>query len=372
MTASIATNPNAIPALHAETRAGVQKPYPWILHPVLDLALGCGGIVWLLFFFHYYIVMPSGAVPPELVAASALGVLIFAETHTASTILVAYRNADVRSQFAFYTKCFSTICLIVAAAGIAIPGVAPVLVKIYLLMVPHHFLAQTFGISMLYCMKRGYKLGKWERASLMLFLRCVTWYAVLRQLTYKEWSTDVFLMQPVPFWGPLPAWICESVQIAMLFSAIVLCGFVIVRTLKTGELLPIPAQLTILTGVSAFVLGPLATGIFWLYVSAYYHGTQYLMLVMAQRIKEHGLPEGMSTHKIARQLFSGLTLKFVIYLGLLSFTIYTAVPNILKFAGIEFATAIAALFTSIQFFHIITDGAIWKLRDPKVRAELVS
>lgn len=355
-----------------EDAASVSRPYPWILHPVLDLAFGCGGLVWMLFAVYSFFIARGTIVPQVLISLSAIGVLVFSETHTASTFLVVYRNSDVRSKFSLYTRWLALACLALALVGITVPGVTPILVKIYLLMVPHHFVAQTFGIAMLYCMKRGYKVGRMERHVMMFFLRSVTWFAVLRQLTYKEWSGSNFLMVPIPFWGPLPEWICTAAEYSMMYSAVLLCGMVLWRTLKTGEMLPVPAQLTILTGVSAFVLGPVATGFFWLYVSAYFHGAQYLMVVTAQRIKEHGLPEGMPTSKIAAQLFRGPALRFLGLTAMLSFGIYNFVPQILKYSGIEFMTSAAVIFTTVNFFHIITDGAIWKLRDSKTREQLVS
>lgn len=376
MTASIAsTKFQNIPQPHAATSgevAAVNRPYPWILHPVLDIAFGCGGIVWLLFAIHSVTISQGAVIPQALVSLSAIGVLVFSETHTASTFLVVYRNADVRSKFSLYTRWLALACFALAVVGITVPGVTPVLVKIYLLMVPHHFIAQTFGIAMLYCMKRGYKIGHWERQVLMFFLRCVTWFAVLRQLTYKEWSGADFLMVPIPFWGPLPEIFCTAAEYAMMSSAVLLCAMVLWRTLKTGEMLPFPAQLTILTGVSAFVLGPVATGFFWLYVSAYFHGAQYLMVVTAQRIKEHGLPEGMPTSKIGEQLFRAPALRFLGLTAALSFGIYSFTPQVLRYSGIEFMTSAAVIFTTVNFFHIITDGALWKLRDSKTREQLVA
>lgn len=375
MTASIASsNIQNIqpPAQTVDNAAHLNRPYPWILHPVLDMVFGCGGLVWLLFAIHSVMIAQGSAIPQALVSLSAIGVLIFSETHTASTFLVVYRSEDVRSKFSLYTRWLALALLALALAGITVPGVTPILVKIYLLMVPHHFIAQTFGIAMLYCMKRGYKVGHWEKQVLMFFLRSVTWFAVLRQLTYKEWSGNNFLMVPIPFWGPLPEWICTAAEYSMMFSAVLLCMMVLWRTLRTGEMLPVPAQLTILTGVSAFVLGPVATGFFWLYVSAYFHGAQYLMVVTAQRIKEHGLPEGMPTSKIAGQLFRGPAMRFLGLTAVLSFGIYSFMPQILRFSGVEFMTSAAVIFTTVNFFHIITDGAIWKLRDSKTREQLVA
>jgi hypothetical protein len=349
------------------------KPYPWILHPVLDIALGCGGIVWLLFAVHWFLFPAAGQVaPPELMTISATGVLLFAETHTASTFAIVYRNQEVSSRYSFYTRWVAACCFGLAAIGMMDTWLTAIMVKIYLLIVPHHFMAQAFGIAMLYCMKRGYKVGKWERAAILLFVRCVTIYAMLRQLTYREWSGSSFLGIIIPFWQIVPEWVTSTAQDALLYSAILVCGFIVFRTLKSGEIFPFPAQLVLLTCVSAFVLGPQATGIYWLYVSAFFHGAQYLMVVTAQRIKESGLPEGVSPHQIARLLFRAPALKFLGLVGLISVSLYTVLPQILRLSGVEYIGAAAAIFTTVNFFHIITDGALWKLRDPQLRAQLVA
>jgi len=348
------------------------KPYPWILHPVLDLLFGCGGIVWMIFLVHWLLVPAAQVSPNALFTLSAIGTVVLAESHIASTFLIVYRNSETRSRFALYTRWLALACVALAFGAMVVPGMASVLMKLYLLMVPHHFMAQAFGIAMLYCMKRGYKVSKWEREALLLFCRSVTVYAMLRQLTYKEWSPNSFIGIPVPFWGPLPDWICVSAEQFLFFATIVTCTLFLVRTIRTGELFPVPAQLTLLTGVSAFVMGPAATGVYWLYVSAFFHGAQYLMVITAQRIKEDGLPEGMSTHKIARRLCTRSTFKFAAAILLVSFTLHTLLPRGLQLGGVDMVSAFAGIFLAINFFHIITDGAIWKLRDPKVRAQLVS
>lgn len=348
------------------------RPYPWILHPVLDLILGCGGIVWLLFGIHYFMMSLNRPDVAMLTAISATGIIIFAEAHTAATFAVVYRNEEVSSRYRFYTKWLARFCFAVGSAGMLFPALTPVLIKLYLLMVPHHFLAQAFGIAMLYCMKRGYKVVTWERTALLFLIRSVTVYATLRQLTYREWSGKNFLGVEIPFWNFVPSYVTDASEHFMFFSAIILCGLIVVRSFRTGEIMPFPAQLVLLTCISAFVMGPQATGIFWLYVSAFFHGAQYLMVVIAQRIKDEGLPDGMSTHRIAYRLLNLESTKFILIISAITFILYGAIPYVLQYFGVASLAAAAAIFTSVNFFHIITDGALWKLRDPKLRNQLVA
>lgn len=358
--------PNSVPVK--------RPPYPWILHPILDVLLGCGGLVWGLFALHYFYLngAMSGSDAQLLIALSAIGVLIFSETHTASTFITVYRNHEVRSKFSFYTRWLSVICLLLACVGTAVPTFTPILVKIYLLLVPHHFMAQSYGIAMLYCMKRGYTPGRWEKNALLLFVRATTIFAMLRQLTYKEWSGNLFLGQPIPFWGPLPEFYFLTAQTLVVMSTVILVVLFMVRMMKTGDVFPLPAQLVLLSGVTAFILDPAATGIYWLYVSAFLHGSQYLMVIISQHLKEVGLPKDVPTSKIASRLLSKKALFFYAAIGTLSVFIYMGMPKILQLSGFRYATALAAIFTTVNFFHIITDGAIWKLRDKKTRDMLVA
>ena len=348
------------------------KPYPWILHPVLDLILGCGGIVWLLFVIHYFLMPLNSPNVAMLTATSATGVILFAEAHTAATFAVVYRNEAVCNQYRFYTKWLARCCFALAAIVMIIPALTPTFIKLYLLMVPHHFLAQAFGIAMLYCMKRGYKVGVWERTALLFLVRSVTVFATLRQLTYREWSGKSFLGVEIPFWDFVPAYVTDASEQFMFFSALFLCGLIVIRSFRTGDIMPFPAQLVLLTCVSGFVMGPQATGIFWLYVSAFFHGAQYLMIVIAQRIKDEGIPEGMSTHRIASRLLNLESTRFILIISAITFVLYSVIPYVLQYFGVATIAAAAAIFTTVNFFHIITDGALWKLRDPKLRDQLVA
>jgi hypothetical protein len=39
--------------------------------------------------------------------------------------------------------------------------------------------------------------------------------------------------------------------------------------------------------------------------------------------------------------------------------------------GFNYMTSVAVIFTVVQFHHVITDGVIWRLKDPRTRALLM-
>lgn len=351
---------------------------PWILNPVADTLFGFGGIVWLFFGFHYFVLNGTlqGSYAEALLLISASGALIFAETHTITTILTVYKNKDSRSKFSLYTKWLALVCIVLAVGGTFISGSASVLIKIYLLMVPHHFMSQSYGIALLYCMKRGYKISKWDKLILLIFVQSTAWYAVIRELTYRDWSGETFLLTKVPFWGPLPPLFCSLSEVILYASCASLIILIIYNALKHDKIFPIPAQLTLLTGATAFTLGPYATGIYWLYVSAFFHGTQYLMIVTAKHIKESNKDKTIPAKEMTSHFLKGPALQFLGLALLVSLSIYILLPKLphllnFHFVGIKQFEFAAIIFATMNFFHIITDGAIWKLKDQKTRASLV-
>mgnify|MGYP001157905904 CR=1 FL=1 len=373
MTASTTTFSQPIEPVQAN-RSNVN---PWILNPVLDTVFGFGGLVWIFFFFHYFFLKGEGS--ETLLSVSAVGGLVFAESHTVSTLLTVYRTRDTRRRFKTYTFGLATAGLALILLGLVIPGSAPIYIKIYLLLVPHHFMNQCYGIALLYCMKRSCKLGPLEKISIQFFTQSVAWYAIFKQLTYRQWSGNSLLNVEIPFWGPLPEVFCDTSEKVLLVSVLTLAGVVVFRSLgKSSDQndnsapIPIPAQLTLLTGALAFTMGPAATGIYWLYVSAFFHGTQYLMIAAAKYARESNKDGVEQSTPGASILLKGPALKFLALSFFLSLLFYHGIPGLVDNLGFTVLQTGAIIFAILSTFHIITDSAIWKLGDRKTREILLS
>ncbi len=70
-----------------------------------------------------------------------------------------------------------------------------------------------------------------------------------------------------------------------------------------------------------------------------------------------------------------LSVRGAIYLALVvagGYLIYVRAPQWSMHLGISYSTAFVTIFAVINFHHFLTDRAIWKLRDPKVRDVLLS
>lgn len=301
-----------------------------------------------------------------------LGIHILNESHTAATLVRVYGTEESRQTFHTYTVWWALACVALAISALFVNGVAQSLLKLYFLFVPYHFCAQSFGIALIYCFKRGYSLSALERELLKRMFQATALYATLRQLAFQEWGKDTFLGMEVPFWGPIPAWTVDFAMYVVIGLALSLTLLFAKRFALKREVFPWPALMLTLTGVAIFMLGKSTTNMLWLFVPAFYHGSQYLVISGAYYLKEKGLPENMSTSQIASLLTRETAIKYMGLVVLGGCFIYLAVPRILHEMGFNQVIAVAAIFATINFHHFITDGAVWKLRDPRVRKLLLA
>ncbi|MBX9568939.1 MAG: hypothetical protein K2X77_08590 [Candidatus Obscuribacterales bacterium] len=350
------------------------KPYEWILHPTLDLLFVCGGLLWIVFPIHFFLLGGKNDSPfaQWMVVTAALGTVMLSQTHIVATLVRLYNDRETREKFSLYSYWAAIACATLALAGCIHPALAGIYCRIYLLIVSQHFTAQAYGFALLYCFKRGYRMSAFDKGVLSSLMRSTMMFAILRQCTYKEWSGDKFLGQTLPFWGPLPTWLEQVAALCIVVSAVVFTACLVRNFVSTKKLFPLPSLLLVLTAVIIFVLGPKITGVLWIYVPAFFHGSQYVIATTAYHLKERGLPEGLPPNQIASLLQTEETYRYLGFLLIAGLALFMGLPQMLAQFGFNLTTATAVIFTTAQFHHVLTDAAIWKMKDPKLRNLLVS
>lgn len=374
-------NMNAVqPATNSTSVAAAVKPRRWFLSPAFDYFFVCGGVVWLIFAFHYIGLggTKEGAIARTLVMVSSLGALLLAEVHTAATLVRTYGNNNLRARHFLLSNWVAFAFCGLTLIAMCTPILATSLLKLYLLFVPHHFMSQCYGMVRIYCLKQDYRIDKLENWALNTVVRTTVAYSMLRQLTYKDWSGTKFLGAEIPFWGPVPEPFLRVSEFA-LAAAVTLFAFALVRaSLRTDRTFPLAGILTLLTGMGAFVMGQAATGIYWLYVSAFFHATQYLTVIVACKIGEciASKDEARKDSVINKSLFSRLTssrpvatLLFTIVA--LSLSLYLGLPRVLQACGFDFGLALVSTFATINLLHFVLDSVLWRLRSAELRRLLI-
>lgn len=355
-------------------KVACQKPYEWILHPTLDLLFVCGGLLWIVFPIHFFLLggRNDSMLAQWMVVIAALGTVFLSQTHIIATLVRLYNDPETKEKFSLYSYWAAIGCATLALAGCMHPALAGIYCRIYLLIVSQHFTAQAYGFALLYCIKRGYRMSAFDKGAMSSLMRSTMAFAILRQCTYKEWSGDKFLGQTLPFWGPLPTWLEQGAAISIAVSAVVFAFCLIRNFIKTKALFPLPSLLLVFTAVTIFVLGPKITGVLWIYVPAFFHGSQYVIATTAYHLKERGLPEGVASNQIASLLQSESTLRYLGFLAIAGLALFMGIPQMLAQFGFNLATATAVIFTTAQFHHVLTDAAIWKMKDAKLRNLLIA
>lgn len=329
--------------------------HKWIISPAFDSLFICGGLFWLLYGLHLFALTQTDHSQQLalLAAVSNLGFLFISETHTISTIFVLEKKDGSLSVQSILIASF---LLTIGILCFFTPALPAILLKVYLLWVPQHFLAQTRGIFLLYCLKANVALTATKRFWLINTTRLTMsyWMAVL--LTdYNQGPTE-FLLLRLPDWGVLPTWVASALMLLSFCSMLAFALTFLPSTHKGVKTKPPPAQafVMLITSLLIFLLPRERLDDIWLYAPAYFHGSQYLCLVYA-RIKE------------SKPLIAFTMLPLAL---LCAVAVFAGLPMLISNFSVPLVTALAAVFCCIQFQHFITDAEIWKLSHRPVRQAL--
>ncbi len=366
-----------------EVAAPVQ-PRRWFVNPAFDYFFVCGGIVWLFFAIHFIGLegTDKGAAAKTLLMMSSLGALLLAEVHTAATLVRTYGNKQLRTHHSILSTWVALAFCGLAVVAMFTPVLATSLLKLYLLFVPHHFMSQCYGMVRIYCLKQNYQIDRLEHWALNAVVKTTVVYSMLRQLTFQHWSGTKFLGAEIPFWGPLPEPFLHVSEFA-LAGAVIVFVFALVRSsLRTDRTFPLAGILTLVTGMAAFTMGQAATGVFWLYVSAFFHATQYLTVIVACKIGECREKDAAKSLRetsislvarllqslpIAKLVKSFPVAKLLIGTVVLSLSIYLGLPKLLQMCGFNYGLALVSIFSTVNLLHFILDSVLWRLRSAELR-----
>ncbi len=352
-------------------------PSPWVIHPVFDFFFVSGGGVLLLLginaaFLGWTVPDGVGTTGERMVLiAVLLGQHIFADAHNMATYMRIWGSEEDRQRFAFYRTWLVYIALGMFAVGLFYPPFVSAAVYTYLIAVFWHYAAQTFGIALIYCYKRGYTLQHYERQTFRWFIHSLTAFVIIRFLTFREISPTNWFGVPIPFWGPLPKFVYLAAMSAVIVTALAL-GFIVLKKLVFERRFPpMPTVFLVATICALGFTSGTSNALMWFYVPAFFHGSQYLAVCLAYSLKERGLPEGMPASEIWRAVATPLAARFLATTIVIGTFFYIAIPHFFGQLGFDYALVAGLVLATVNFHHFVTDAAIWKLRDPRCRQLLL-
>jgi hypothetical protein len=341
-------------------RAANSEASKWIITPTVDLALTCGGMMWVLLILFSALRTGAQAHSLLLVSLSFISAIAISYPHNAATVIRLYSNPVLRRRL-WIQSCAAPVGLgLLTIAAVHNPLLLSALAQLYVLFIAQHFTAQSFGFTLIYCRKWNIRLSDRERTSIRWLLHATTGFAVVRQLVSPDLLNQVSSTPVVP-WVQLPQW---TLLVATALFAVALSAFtwtMLKRFQSTGTTLPLPGALVLFTSVTTFIVGPHLFGGLWFLVPTFFHGAQYLCITLVLQLKSKD-PDG-SPYAIRWLEQYGLTA--VVGLGL-----YGLVPLLLVLTGASLPTAFFAAFCAINLHHFLADSAIWRLHDPALAKQL--
>lgn len=355
----------------AATTAG-NVPYGWILHPVIDLLFCCGGLLWILAGVHsvFHWDQLSANDGAGLLSGSLItlfGTLALSDTHNAATLVRIYGSPGIGKTQPLLGPWGLAAFLVLAAASMFLHPILVLMAKIYLILIAQHVTAQAYGITLIYCAKRKYTMTAIERTLLKFVLQSAMFVAIVRQFVHSNSDKSNFLGLQMPVWDPLPTWVNSLAVSVLIVTSVLFASMVARKGIVEKQLIPFPALMLMTTCVVIFSFGRDVLGPLLLYMPAFFHASQYLVVTTSYHLKEQGLPDDFKPSKIASLLLTHKNLEYWGILLFLGIAIYGIIPCLFTKCSIPYATAFAAIFCAVNLHHFLADNAIWRMKDPKVR-----
>lgn len=365
-----------------EAPASTSAPYRWIINPVFDLLFVSGGAFFLLIAMNYLCLGSKvAAYDPRypLGATSVLFIIAFLAVHTLgdshifATFMRIWSCPEDKQRFQFYRVWLTLALIPMFIIGLNSAVFTGALLSVFLLTAYWHWTTQAFGISLIYCQKHGYAMSKLERDVFRWFMWGMAGYFIIRMLVFPDrYVPSNFAAVPVTKFPPLPEPIHEIARWALIFIVTAFVAIVTRKLVTEKKFLPLPV-LSMIAVISCFGFAEDAESmLIWFYGPAFFHGSQYLSVTLSYHLKQQGLPENMPTSRISRLVFGRPGLKYMGIAVTGGIALYVCIPAISALFGYDRIMVLGLVFSLLSLHHIITDAAIWRLRDPHCRRLLIS
>ncbi len=355
-----------------------RQPYPWIINPVFDFIFVTGGGV--LVFMLINVLYLGWQVPTDMSQPSQMALItlmflsqhIFADSHNTATYMRIWGSSEDRARFKFYRTWLVYAGVPIFVLGLTKPEFTRSLVYLYLITVFWHYAMQAFGIALIYCYKRRYFFNKLETEIFRWFMLSMSGYVIVRFLTFQDFSPRNFYGVSIPFWGPLPLFFFYATKWLLISLTAAFVVVVVRKLIVEKKMLPLPAALLVTTVACLGLSTGSTNSMLWFYMPGFFHGSQYLAVCLAYYLKERGMPQGMNTWDIGKELLSWTALKYVGTVILTGCFFYIGIPHFFMQLGFDYAMIGGLVLGVINYHHFITDAAIWRLKDKHCRDTLLA
>lgn len=353
---------SSVASLPEQSAAQVSRR-PWIYGPWLDLIVGCGAWSAPFLFLAYFVGQGNTRWWP---LAFYFLALLFNYPHFMATI---YRAYHTRSEFAKYRMFTVHVTLLLAVAGILVHAwyaLLPWLFTLYICWSPWHYTGQNFGLLMMFARRSGVAPTNTERR--LLRLAFAASYLMLMLSFHTGASGDALVLSlglPPQFTVPARAVLATFFGGAILWAFGSMAKHAPWRSLLPSVILAVtqflwfllPAVIELASGRD-FPQTRYSSG-----VLAVLHSTQYLWITSYYQRRE-SLAAGVTAWSFPKYL-----------LTLIAGGIALFIPGpwiVSRAFHVDFTASFLTFMALVNIHHFILDGALWKLRDPRIATLLLN
>lgn len=296
---------------------------------------------------------------------------IFVDPHQPATLFRVFGSQSTRAKLGKPVAAVGLMAISVALIMLCFPATTGCFLQIIFAWGVQHWLAQTYGIALIYCYKRDYRLSKAEREIMHAMVRAAIIYLWFR-LFYKELDGPHFTLgaQFTPLYF-IPDWLYNLSLTVLLLSMAVFAVMVIRKFILEKRFFPLPALANLLTLMLLPFLAHDTRIVISALASPFFHSSQYLVVTAAFYLKEHSLAP-LKPSQISRLLFSRTFAKYFAVVFTAGLFLCILLPYSMTYLGIAKSLAFPTVYVMLNFHHFITDAYIWKLRDPDLQRLLVA
>lgn len=336
----------------------------YFINPWVDFTF-IGGISIITFVLLFLFQASDSTVTIAAIA----GVLtwICNNPHFAATTYKLYKTKENRQQFPFTTYVVPFIVLAGVFASIAYPKtIAPFFVKFFFVWSPFHFCGQSFGVSMLYAKRGGFKIGSFERQSLKIFIYSSFIGILFRVDSFiqneKHYNIEYLALN-------VPEWFYHVSLVVTIISGLCLIFSILKQKKETGKSLPKIVYLPALTHLVWFIGGGEHNGFNMLV--PFFHSAQYLFIAWAMQTKDV-VEQAKSKQIIANKPFvAKKTIVWFLINCFVGAAMFEALPLLFPAASTDPMITMGIVIVGVQIHHFFVDGVIWKLKSQHTTSPLL-
>jgi len=321
------------------------KATRWLINPVVDLLLPCGGLVWLVLTASVTI-FPAFQSPTGISAqttALLAGALLLTDTHFGAGFIRTFRHHYNKLMWPIW----GPVLLIVITAAIVGHSEAFTILacKCYLFVVVLHYGQQSLSLLLTYARINEYSWDGKSKWLLTILIYGVAARVLVAQLVDPSLNVNQFLGLAMPVWTPAPEWMLHFCEAATTIAAVGAGAVIFKRAAVDKQRCPLPFYVLLVNVLIVFTYLGSLSGLLWMFVPAFFHGAQSVAEAIAA-----------NREKSPRNTIALLGSSFA-----LGAAIMWIVPTWLPGLGVPPSLAYPCLVVGASFWHFYCEYSEFKI-----------